>query len=316
MKIAESITDLVGNTPMVKIRSLSEKTGARISGKLEYFNPLSSVKDRTALSMIEDAESRGFLKKGGMIVEATSGNTGIGLAFIAASRGYKITIVMPDSLSIERRKLLKALGATLILTPAEKGMKGALEEADKILNANPGSFNPGQFRNPANPEVHRKTTAVEIIRDTDGKIDIFIAGVGTGGTITGCGEALKEYNPDIKVVAVEPEGSPVISGGNPGPHSIQGIGAGFIPEILNMDIIDETVKVTSKDALAAARKIAAEEGILLGISSGAALKAAEIVAGRKENKGKLIVVILPDTGERYLSTNLFSTETGGENNEV
>ena len=316
MKIANSITDLIGNTPMVVIRSLSKKTGARILGKLEYFNPLSSVKDRTALSMIEDAESKGLLKKDGLIVEATSGNTGIGLAFIAASRGYRITIVMPDSLSIERRKLLKALGATLILTPAEKGMKGALAEAKRILKANPGSFNPGQFINPANPEVHRKTTAAEIIRDTDGKVDIFIAGVGTGGTITGCGESLKEYNPDIKVVAVEPEGSPVISGGTPGSHSIQGIGAGFIPEILNMDVIDEGVKVAWKDASEMARGIAAEEGILTGISSGAALKAAEAVGSREENRGKLIVTILPDTGERYLSTNLFSTKTEGGNNEI
>ena len=306
MKIAGSITELVGNTPLIRINTLSEKTGSEIAGKIEAFNPLSSVKDRTALSMIEDAESRGVLKKGNLIVEATSGNTGIGLAFIAAARGYRITIVMPDSLSIERRKLLTALGARLILTPAAEGMKGSLAEADKILKENPGSFNPGQFSNPANPQVHRETTAPEIIADTEGKVDIFIAGIGTGGTITGCGQALKAYNPDIKVFAVEPEGSPVLSGGSPGPHSIQGIGAGFIPEILNTSVFDEVIKVKSEDAADMTRTMARKEGILLGISSGAALKAAEIVASRKENKGKLIVVILPDTGERYLSTDIFS----------
>ncbi len=306
MKIAKDITDLVGNTPLIEIRSLSKKTGARIVGKLEYFNPLSSVKDRIALSMVEDAESKGLLKEGGMIVEATSGNTGIGLAFIAASRGYKITIVMPDSLSIERRKLLKALGADLILTPADTGMKGAMAKADEILKANPGSYNPGQFSNPANPQAHRDNTVPEIIADTDGKVEIFIAGVGTGGTITGCGETLKKHNPGIKVYGVEPAESPVISGGNPGSHSIQGIGAGFIPEILNVAIIDEVVTVTSEDAGNMTRRIAAEEGLLLGISSGASLKAAEIIGSREENKGKLIVVILPDTGERYLSTTLFS----------
>lgn len=306
MKIAKDITDLVGNTPLIDIRSLSKKTGTRIVGKLEYFNPLSSVKDRIALSMVEAAESKGLLKEGGMIVEATSGNTGIGLAFIAASRGYKITIVMPDSLSIERRKLLKALGADLVLTSAETGMKGAMAKADEILKANPGSFTPGQFSNPANPQAHRDNTVPEIIADTDGKVEIFIAGVGTGGTVTGCGETLKKHNPEIKVYAVEPAESPVISGGNPGSHSIQGIGAGFIPEILNVDIIDEVVTVTSEDAGNMTRKIAAEEGLLLGISSGASLKAAEIIGSREENKGKLIVVILPDTGERYLSTALFS----------
>ncbi len=305
MKIFQSITDLVGNTPLVKIQTLSKSTGAEIVGKLEYFNPLSSVKDRTALSMVEDAERKGLLKKGSLIVEATSGNTGIGLAFIAAARGYRITIVMPDSLSIERRKLLIALGADLVLTPAETGMKGSLAKAEEILKANPGSFNPGQFRNPANPEIHRKTTAREIIEDTEGKIDIFIAGVGTGGTITGCGEALKAFNPDINVYAVEPEGSPVLSGDKPGPHKIQGIGAGFIPEILNTSIFDEVIKVKSEDAAAMTRTMARKEGILLGISSGAALKAAETVALRKGNKGKLIVVILPDTGERYLSTDIF-----------
>ncbi|RKX88334.1 MAG: cysteine synthase A [Spirochaetes bacterium] len=308
MRIAGSITDLVGKTPLIEIKSLSKKTGARIVGKLEYFNPLSSVKDRIALSMIEDAESKGLLKEGGMIVEATSGNTGIGLAFIAASRGYKIKIVMPDSLSIERRKLLKALGADLVLTPAEAGMKGAMTKADEILKEHPGSFNPGQFSNPANPQAHRENTVPEIIADTEGKVDIFIAGVGTGGTVTGCGETLKKYNPEIKVYAVEPAESPVISGGTPGSHSIQGIGAGFMPEILNIDIIDEVVTITSEDAGRMARGIALKEGLLLGISSGAALKAAEIIGSREENKDKLIIVILPDTGERYLSTTLFEKE--------
>ena len=308
MRIAGSITDLVGKTPLIEIKSLSKKTGARIVGKLEYFNPLSSVKDRIALSMIEDAESKGLLKEGGMIVEATSGNTGIGLAFIAASRGYKIKIVMPDSLSIERRKLMKALGADLVLTPAEAGMKGAVTKADEILKEHPGSFNPGQFSNPANPQAHRENTAPEIIADTEGKVDIFIAGVGTGGTVTGCGETLKKYNPEIKVYAVEPAESPVISGGTPGSHSIQGIGAGFMPEILNIDIIDEIVTITSEDAGRMARGIALKEGLLLGISSGAALKAAEIIGSREENKDKLIIVILPDTGERYLSTTLFEKE--------
>ena len=308
MRIAGSITDLVGKTPLIEIKSLSKKTGARIVGKLEYFNPLSSVKDRIALSMIEDAESKGLLKEGGMIVEATSGNTGIGLAFIAASRGYKIKIVMPDSLSIERRKLLKALGADLVLTPAEAGMKGAVTKADEILKEHPGSFNPGQFSNPANPQAHRENTVPEIIADTEGKVDIFIAGVGTGGTVTGCGETLKKYNPEIKIYAVEPAESPVISGGTPGSHSIQGIGAGFMPEILNIDIIDEIVTITSEDAGRMARGIALKEGLLLGISSGAALKAAEIIGSREENKDKLIVVILPDTGERYLSTTLFEKE--------
>lgn len=306
MKIAKSITELVGNTPLVRINTLSKMTGTEIIGKLEYFNPLSSVKDRVALSMIEDAEQRKVLKKGDLIVEATSGNTGIGLAFIAAARGYRLAIVMPDSLSIERRKLLTAMGAELILTPADMGMKGAIEKAHEILKNNPGSFSPEQFKNPANPEVHRKVTAKEIIEDTEGKFDIFISGIGTGGTITGCGETFKSFNKDIKVIAVEPEDSPVLSGGSAGPHKIQGIGAGFVPEILNTEIYDEVIKVSSGEAAEMTRDMAKNEGLLLGISSGAALQAAKITGLRKENKGKIIVVILPDTGERYLSTWIYS----------
>lgn len=304
--IAKNITELIGKTPMVRINTLSDKTGAEITGKLECFNPLSSVKDRTAIAMIEDAEKRGLLQKGSLIVEATSGNTGIGLAFIAAARGYKIAIVMPDSLSMERRNLLKALGAELILTPGEHGMNGAITKAEEILAENPGSFNPGQFKNPANPDIHYRTTAKEIIKDTDGRIDIFIAGVGTGGTITGCGKALKEYNSNVRIIAVEPEGSPVLSGGIPGTHKIQGIGAGFIPGILDTSVIDEVVKVADGDAMEMTRKMAVKEGLFLGISSGAALKAAEIIGSREENAGKSITVILPDTGERYLSTEVYS----------
>jgi len=306
MGIAGNITKLVGNTPMVRINNLSRETGSEIIGKLEYFNPLSSIKDRVALSMIETAEKRGQLKEGTLIVEATSGNTGIGLAFISAARGYRLVIVMPDSQSVERRKLLTALGAELVLTPGEDGMNGAIRKAEEILKENPGSFNPGQFVNPANPEAHRRTTAEEIITDTGGRLDIFIAGVGTGGTVTGCGEVLKRHSKDIKIIAVEPEESPVLSKGEPGPHKIQGIGAGFIPEILNTGVIDEVVRVSSEEAAAMTRKMAREEGLLLGISSGAALKAAQIIGSREENKGKRIAVILPDTGERYLSTEIYS----------
>ncbi len=306
MGIAGNITKLVGNTPMVRINNLSRETGSEIIGKLEYFNPLSSIKDRVALSMIEVAEKRGQLKKGSLIVEATSGNTGIGLAFISAARGYRLKIVMPDSQSMERRKLLTALGAELVLTPGEDGMNGAIRKAEEILKENPGSFNPGQFVNPANPEAHRRTTAKEIITDTGGRIDIFIAGVGTGGTVTGCGEVLKQHSKNIKIVAVEPEESPVLSKGEPGPHKIQGIGAGFIPEILNTGVIDEVVRVSSEEAAAMTRKMAREEGLLLGISSGAALRAAQVIGSREENNGKRIAVILPDTGERYLSTEIYS----------
>ncbi len=306
MNIAENITDLIGNTPLVRIKSLSRTTGAKIVGKMESFNPLSSVKDRIALEMILEAEKRGTLKKGDLIVEATSGNTGVGLAYISASRGYRCILTMPDSMSIERRKILTTLGAELVLTPAEQGMNGAIERADEIHRETPGSFKPDQFMNPANPEAHRKTTAKEILRDTDGNIDIFIAGIGTGGTITGCGEALKEFNSNIQIIAVEPAESAVLSGTPPGPHRIQGIGAGFIPEILNTGILDEIIRIDSEEAADTARRMAKNEGLFLGISSGAALKAAEIVGKRPENKGKNIVVILPDSGERYLSTWIFN----------
>ena len=303
MSIEESITDLIGNTPLLRIKSLSETTGAEILGKMESFNPLSSVKDRIALAMIVDAEKNGKLQKGDLIVEATSGNTGVGLAYVAASRGYRCILTMPDSMSIERRKILTTLGAELVLTPASEGMKGSIDKAEEILKENPGSFSPRQFSNPANPETHRQTTAKEIIRDTDGRIDFFIAGVGTGGTITGCGEALKAHG--IRIIAVEPAESAVLSGAPPGPHKIQGIGAGFTPDILNTDIYDEIIKIDSEEAADTARRMAKSDGIFMGISSGAALKAAEIVGKRPENKGKRIVVILPDAGERYLSTWIF-----------
>lgn len=306
MNISKTITDLIGNTPLVRIKSLSETTGTEILGKVESFNPLSSVKDRIALAMIMDAEKKGKLKKGDCIVEATSGNTGIGLAYVAASRGYRCILTMPDSMSMERRKILTTLGAELVLTPAKEGMNGSMQKAQEILERDSGSFSPRQFSNPANPEVHRQTTAKEIIRDTSGKVDILIAGIGTGGTITGCGEVLKEFNAAIKVIAVEPEESAVLSGSPPGPHRIQGIGAGFIPDILNTSIYDEVIQVSSEEAAATARKMAKGEGLLLGISSGAALKAAEVIGTREENRGKLIVVILPDTGERYLSTWIYS----------
>ncbi len=306
MNISETITDLIGNTPLVRIKSLSETTGTEILGKVESFNPLSSVKDRIALAMILDAEKKGKLKKGDRIVEATSGNTGVGLAYVAASRGYKCILTMPDSMSMERRKILTTLGAELVLTPAKDGMNGSIQKAEEILERDSGSFSPRQFSNPANPEVHRQTTAKEIIRDTSGKVDILIAGIGTGGTITGCGEVLKNVNTAIKVIAVEPEESAVLSGSPPGPHRIQGIGAGFIPDVLNTSIYDEVIRVSSEEAAATARKMAKEEGLLLGISSGAALKAAEVIGTREENRGKLIIVILPDTGERYLSTWIYS----------
>lgn len=305
MNIAENISDLIGETPLLRIKSLSEITGTEILGKMESFNPLSSVKDRIALAMIVDAEKNGKLQKGDLIIEATSGNTGVGLAYVAASRGYRCILTMPDSMSIERRKILTTLGAELVLTPAPEGMKGSIDKAEEILKENPGSFSPRQFSNPANPEIHRKTTAKEIIRDTDGQIDIFIAGIGTGGTITGCGETLKAYNNNIRIIAVEPEESAVLSGDPPGPHRIQGIGAGFKPDILNTDIYDEIIKIDSEEAANTARRMAKNDGIFMGISSGAALKAAEIVGKRPENKGKRIIVILPDAGERYLSTWIF-----------
>jgi len=306
MKVAEKITDLIGNTPLLKLKNLSKETGTEIIGKLEYYNPLSSVKDRIALSMIDDAERKGLLKKGSMIIEPTSGNTGIGLAFVAASRGYKCVLTMPETMSQERRKLLKVLGAELVLTQGDKGMKGAIEKAEEIHQQNHGSFFPQQFKNPANPEIHRKTTAEEIWKDTDGKFDFFVAGIGTGGTITGCGEVFRERNPDIKIVAVEPDESAVLSGGSSGPHKIQGIGAGFVPEVLNNQVFDEVIRINSADAARMSRKLAREEGLLVGISSGAAALAAYKVAKREENKGKVFIVILPDCGERYLSTDVFN----------
>ncbi len=305
MAVANTIDELIGNTPLVKINKLEGTENAEVYGKLESFNPLSSVKDRLGLALINDGEARGVLNKDSVIVEPTSGNTGIALAYIAASRGYKLILTMPESMSIERRNLLKALGAELRLTPAEKGMKGAIDEAPALAADNDKAIVLGQFTNPANPKIHKETTAVEIWNDTDGKVDIVIAGVGTGGTITGIGQGLKEKNSKVKIIAVEPETSAVISGNKPGPHKIQGIGAGFIPEILDTTLIDEVVKVADADAGKIAREISKTEGLLVGISSGAALSAAQEVASRPENKGKKIVVILPDTGERYLSTWLF-----------
>ncbi len=305
MNIAKNITELIGNTPLVLLNTLSEETGNEIVAKVESFNPLSSVKDRIALGMIEDAEERGLLNRGSLIVEPTSGNTGVGLAYIAAARGYKIILTMPESMSVERRNLLKALGAELVLTPASGGMNAAISRAEEIVAENPGSFMPQQFNNPANPATHRRTTSQELLRDTDHKIDYFISGIGTGGTITGNGEVLKEAIPSIQIIGVEPEGSPVISGGKPGPHKIQGIGAGFIPEVLKKGIIDEMVTISSEQAAQMTRRLAKTEGLLVGISSGAAVQAALEISKRIPNQGKRIVVILPDTGERYLSTWIF-----------
>jgi cysteine synthase A len=307
MNIIDNITDLIGNTPLLKLKKISEEYGADIIAKIEYFNPLSSVKDRIAFSMIQAAEEKGTLKKNGLIVEPTSGNTGIGLAFIAASRGYRLILTMPDTMSEERQKLLKVLGAELVLTPGDKGMNGAIEKAEEICRENPGSFMPQQFKNPANPEIHRKTTAQEILRDTEGRFNFFVSGIGTGGTITGCGEVFKSKNPDIKIIAVEPGESAVLSGRSPGSHKIQGIGAGFVPDILNTEIYDEIITINSNDAANMARKLATKtEGLFVGISSGAAMEAACRMAKREENKGKTFVVLLPDSGERYLSTWIFN----------
>jgi len=307
-KIAKNLTDLIGNTPLLEFTNFNKIHGlnAHVIGKIESFNPASSVKDRIALSMIEDAEAKGALKKGSEIIEPTSGNTGIGLAMVSASKGYKLTLTMPETMSIERRNLLKALGANLVLTPGAEGMKGAIAKAVELKDSNPNAVLLQQFENPANPEIHKKTTAQEILRDTDGKIDIFISGVGTGGTISGVGEVLKKHNSNIQIIAVEPQDSAVLSGGNPGPHKIQGIGAGFIPKTYNPAVVDEIFPVSNDDAIRTSRELAKQEGLLVGISSGAATYAAMQVAKRPENKGKTIVVILPDTGERYLSTVLFA----------
>lgn len=303
-RIYGNITELIGKTPLLELKSF-ETNDVKIIAKLEYFNPAGSVKDRIALAMIDDAEKKGLINKDTVIIEPTSGNTGIGLALVAAARGYKLIITMPETMSVERRNLLKAYGAKIVLTDGAKGMKGAIAEAERLSEEIEGSFIPGQFENPANPEYHKKTTGPEIWKDTDGKVDIFIAGVGTGGTITGVGEYLKQQNPQIKIVAVEPAGSPVLSKGKAGPHKIQGIGAGFIPDTLNTKIYDEIIAVENDDAFRASREIAQKEGFLVGISSGAALFAASELAKRAENKGKTIVVLLPDTGDRYLSTSLF-----------
>lgn len=303
-KIYEDITKTIGNTPLVKINKLNKNPNT-ILVKLESFNPYSSVKDRIGIAMIEAAEKEGKINKDTVIIEPTSGNTGISLAFVAAAKGYKLILTMPETMSIERRQLLKILGAELVLTDGTKGMSGAVAKADELVAETKNSFMPQQFNNQANPEIHRKTTAIEILNDTNGKVDIFISGVGTGGTITGVGEILRKKNPNVKLIAVEPKDSPVLSGGAPGPHKIQGIGAGFVPQVLNRDIIDEIILVSNEDAGETARQLAKTEGILAGISSGAAMWAALQVAKRKENKDKTIVVILPDSGERYLSTWLF-----------
>lgn len=310
-KIAKKLTDLIGNTPLLELSNFNNKKAVRatIIAKLEYFNPGGSVKDRIALAMIEDAEKQGILKPGSLIIEPTSGNTGVGLALVAAAKGYQLTLTMPETMSIERRNLLKALGANIVLTPGAAGMQGAIDKAEALRNENPGSVILQQFENPANPATHKRTTAEEIWRDTDGQIDIFVAGVGTGGTISGTGTRLKELNPDIRIVAVEPAGSPVLSGGKPGPHKLQGIGAGFIPKTYDAKVVDQVIPVENDNAIRTSRELAQTEGLLVGISAGAATYAATQLAAQPENKGKRIVVLLPDTGERYLSTELYAFDT-------
>ncbi|MDR1782887.1 MAG: cysteine synthase A [Dysgonamonadaceae bacterium] len=309
-KIAKKLTDLIGNTPLLEFTNFNKLHGlkARLIGKIESFNPASSVKDRIALAMIEDAEAKGILKPGVELIEPTSGNTGIGLAFVSAAKGYKLTLTMPETMSIERRNLLKALGANLVLTPGADGMKGAIAKAVELKEKNPNAIILQQFENPANPEIHKKTTAEEIWKDTDGKVDIVVSGVGTGGTVSGVGEVLKSRNPKVQIIAVEPSDSPVLSGGKPGPHKIQGIGAGFVPRTFNPDVVDKIVQVSNDDAIRTGRELAKQEGLLVGISSGAAAYAAAQLAKLPENEGKIIVAILPDTGERYLSTVLFAFE--------
>ncbi len=309
-RIARQLTALVGNTPLLEFSNFNASKGlkAQVIGKLEYFNPAGSVKDRIALAMIEDAEAKGLLKPGATIIEPTSGNTGVGLAFVSASKGYKLILTMPETMSAERRNLLKALGARLVLTPGAEGMKGAIAKAEELRDATPGSIILQQFENPANPAVHIRTTAEEIWRDTDGKVDLFVAGVGTGGTVSGVGAGLKAHNPNVQIVAVEPSDSPVLSGGKPGPHKIQGIGAGFIPKTYNGEVVDKILQVTNDDAIRTSRELAGKEGLLVGISSGAAVYAAVELAKLPENEGKTIVTLLPDTGERYLSTVLYAFE--------
>ena len=308
-RIARNLTDLIGNTPILEVQKFGkeEQVGARLLAKLESFNPMSSVKDRIAFNMIRQAEVSGELKPGALLIEPTSGNTGIGLAFVAAARGYRLILTMPDTMSVERQKLLLALGAELVLTPGAQGMKGAIARAGELVAENPGSVMLQQFENPANPAIHQITTAAEIWKDTAGKVDVFVAGVGTGGTVTGVGKRLKELNPSIHIVAVEPAASPVLSGGQPGPHKIQGIGAGFVPPVLDLSVVDEIIGVANEDAAMTSRKLAKLEGLLVGISSGAAMYGAALIGSRPEWQGKNIVVILPDTGERYLSTELFQT---------
>lgn len=308
-KIANSLTDLIGNTPLLELSNYEKslELEAKLVAKLEYFNPLSSVKDRVAFAMIEAGEKAALIKEGTVIIEPTSGNTGVGLAFVAAAKGYRIILTMPETMSVERRNLLSALGAELVLTPGATGMKGAIAKASELAETIPNAYIPQQFENPANPEIHRQTTALEIWNDTDGQVDIFVAGIGTGGTITGVGEVLKAKKPGVQIVAVEPQASPVLSGGNPGPHKIQGIGAGFVPGVLNTAIYDEVMPVSNDNAFKTSQSVAQKEGLLVGISSGAALYAATELAKRPENKGKTIVVLLPDTGERYLSTGLYTS---------